>query len=597
MKSSSYRNYAYGFSDVTANSTLGGIDRAFVDDTDEDDTVSLTSTSITQNSTSFAVTANSFDRVFATSTNGGNDSATVTDTSGNDNLAVKESKTTMQFSTGPIGHLEGFSSVTVNASSGGEDSALLYDSALDDTVILNPNSGSISRTGFNTQVNDFEKIVAYNLAGGDDTVTINDSNGDDRLVFDWNKAYLEGNGFKIAASGFNDVTVNANQGGTDLAHVNDTPGNDQLTMNETSTTLTGSGLMFTANNFERVYAYSNTGYDTATLTDSPGNDSFVGRHDWSYFRLPGTLLYVIDYAMVRVHATEGGTDRASLRDSNDKETFTLTPTRTMKQHSDFTTVVDGFEDVYSYSSGGDDVAKFIGSTEDDILIVKPDYSYLHKDGIETFAIGFPTLNVDGNGGANDVARLYDSAGDEWFWENGSYATYNTNGSEYKIEDFDKIHLYGHSGGNNILAEVVDLEAYYQTYGSWTNFIPAQAGSYLFDFSQPDADLTFTDARATLTQGIFPDKITIAFADPTANSSTLSMSVIGTTDKTITIRLATNGNGTITSTGSDVEALINGNSIANSLVHAFSEGTGSGIVEAHVATDIPDGIDPPVPPPS
>jgi|GEM_PF-244331 len=102
------------------------------------------------------------------------------------------------------------------------------------------------------------------------------------------------------------------------------------------------------------------------------------------------------------------------------------------------------------------------------------------------------------------------------------------------------------------------------------------------------DVTFTDVRTgTQTQGI-----TIAYADPGANSSALSVTV-GTDsngDNLITISLATDANGDITTTAADIENLItNGSSAgaiaARALVSAEASGTGAGVVAARTAEEL------------
>ncbi|MCA9039276.1 MAG: hypothetical protein KDA65_02900 [Planctomycetaceae bacterium] len=115
-----------------------------------------------------------------------------------------------------------------------------------------------------------------------------------------------------------------------------------------------------------------------------------------------------------------------------------------------------------------------------------------------------------------------------------------------------------------------------------------AGEVTLDSTNTNADVTFTDARATGTQGLFTNKISVVFVDPSANSQSLSISSIAS--NVITVSLATNGNGTITSTADDIETLINANSTANALVTAAAEGDGSGVVEAITSTQVGDGVD-------
>ncbi|MEZ6045778.1 MAG: flagellin, partial [Planctomycetaceae bacterium] len=109
--------------------------------------------------------------------------------------------------------------------------------------------------------------------------------------------------------------------------------------------------------------------------------------------------------------------------------------------------------------------------------------------------------------------------------------------------------------------------------------------------QQDAGLVFTDARGSATgQGLFTNKISVQLADPGGNNQTLGAT--HTTEangqETIVINLATNGNGTITSTADDVEALINGNATLNALVSAVDNGNGTDTLAAASASLVADG---------
>jgi hypothetical protein len=87
--------------------------------------------------------------------------------------------------------------------------------------------------------------------------------------------------------------------------------------------------------------------------------------------------------------------------------------------------------------------------------------------------------------------------------------------------------------------------------------------------------TGTDNSATYTAkayGASGNAITIAYVDPGANSQALSVSVA---DQNITVSLATNGSGTITSTSALVVAAINASGPAAALVTAAVDGTDGG----------------------
>lgn len=101
------------------------------------------------------------------------------------------------------------------------------------------------------------------------------------------------------------------------------------------------------------------------------------------------------------------------------------------------------------------------------------------------------------------------------------------------------------------------------------------------------DVTFTDARTgTNTQGI-----SVAFAN-NGNSQTLGVTVglDGNGNHLITVNLATDANGDVTSTAADIENFITSNAsagavAARALVSADASGTGAGVVAARAADSL------------
>jgi len=100
----------------------------------------------------------------------------------------------------------------------------------------------------------------------------------------------------------------------------------------------------------------------------------------------------------------------------------------------------------------------------------------------------------------------------------------------------------------------------------------------------DNDLTFEDARTIPTTGT----ISVVLADPGANNAALGV-VVGAADvngnRTITINLATDGGGAITSTAADVANLINNDGTASLYLNVTAGGTGADVVTAAAATPL------------
>lgn len=94
-------------------------------------------------------------------------------------------------------------------------------------------------------------------------------------------------------------------------------------------------------------------------------------------------------------------------------------------------------------------------------------------------------------------------------------------------------------------------------------------------------LTYT----AVTNGVLGNSITIRLVDPGLPSQALSVSVVSSA---ITVSLATDGGGTITSTGNAVKAAINADPVASLLV--LVSGTNGSAVIALVATALAGGTD-------
>ncbi len=100
-------------------------------------------------------------------------------------------------------------------------------------------------------------------------------------------------------------------------------------------------------------------------------------------------------------------------------------------------------------------------------------------------------------------------------------------------------------------------------------------------SNANSDVTLYASAA----GSAGDDISIAFVDPAANNAALSVNVVG---NAVTVNLATDATGTITSTSLQVSNAINA---ATNLVVADYQGAGTGIVEAQALASLAGGTDP------
>jgi hypothetical protein len=141
---------------------------------------------------------------------------------------------------------------------------------------------------------------------------------------------------------------------------------------------------------------------------------------------------------------------------------------------------------------------------------------------------------------------------------------------------------------NALAAGVDLETFpdirecelgttdgVELAGSYASLTTALAGA--------DNDLVFTSTE----RGIVGNGITIRYSDPGANNIPLSVNVTG---EVITIILATDGAGVITSTANSIMAAVNADSLASAMVNVTlaAGNTGTGVVTALAPTGLSGG---------
>ena len=121
-----------------------------------------------------------------------------------------------------------------------------------------------------------------------------------------------------------------------------------------------------------------------------------------------------------------------------------------------------------------------------------------------------------------------------------------------------------------LEEIIEIG--YNALGGYTEHASLQT-----DLLGDDNDLIFT------AQLPGPSGITIAFVDPSANDALLSVSVTG---DAITVNLATDGSGNITSTAKDIRIAIHAHATASDMVYV--EELGEGVVTAMSATGLTGG---------
>ena len=114
-----------------------------------------------------------------------------------------------------------------------------------------------------------------------------------------------------------------------------------------------------------------------------------------------------------------------------------------------------------------------------------------------------------------------------------------------------------------------------------------AATLFVDFAATGSGVTYTGAAA----GTNGNGIRVRYLDPATNSATLAVAVAG---NDITVSLATDASGVITSTAAEVATAVNGEPDASALVTAAEDGSGAGVVAALGYQNLTGGEDEPFP---
>ena len=380
-----------------------------------------------------------------------------------------------------------------------------------------------STAGYAVAVDGMAAINVNGHAG--DVAQFFDSPGNDTFYAyaDYNQsgkslAGMIGSGYANTASGFGTNIGYATNGGSDTASLFDSPGNDTFCAyadyNQSGKPLAGmfgSGYCNLASGFGTNVGYAtNGGSDTASLFDSPGNDTYYACADYNqsgkslsgmfgggYYNLASGFGTNVGYS------TAGGSDTAELFDSPGNDTFYAYGNYNQSGKplagmigSGYSNLASGFAANDGFSTaGGSDTAEFFDSPGNDTFYAYADYNQSGKPlagmlgtGYSNLASGFGTNVGYSTAGGSDAAELFDSPGNDTFY---AYANYNQSGkplagmigSGYAntASGFgtnigyatnggnDTADLYGSSGNNTLYADLAIALLYGNNYAEASGF--------------------------------------------------------------------------------------------------------------------------------
>jgi hypothetical protein len=150
--------------------------------------------------------------------------------------------------------------------------------------------------------------------------------------------------------------------------------------------------------------------DSATLTDSTGNDNFTATATRA--RLTGTGFdLVVNSAGTVTQTFSSGTDRVNLTGTSTTDAVRATTSKIDLTGTGYRISTRGFDSATVNSGGGNDRAELQGSAGEDSVVASRSSAGLNSAGTSVTLNGFATLSLDAGLG-NDRLLLVDSAGND-----------------------------------------------------------------------------------------------------------------------------------------------------------------------------------------
>jgi len=285
--------------------------------------------------------------------------------------------------------------------------------------------------------------VFYDGGPGGNRATVRGSSGKETAEVALGATTFTGSNLDVRISNAARVALYA-QGGGDTATLQDSPWDDSLLSNPTYSALSGRSFNHYVVGFAEVTTWATYGSDKVTIQDSPGNDTFQAGPTYAQMSGLGYLNLSYRFDSVAAYANAGN-DTAKLFDSAGNDTLKASPGYAQLFGAGFSNLAKNFESVYAYGSSGSDTAYLYDSAGNDVLKAMPVYSTLSGPGYYLYARQFDYVHAYAGDGS-DVAYLYDSAGRDALQTTDTYASLRGSGFFYKANAFDKVIASGAAGG-------------------------------------------------------------------------------------------------------------------------------------------------------
>lgn len=253
---------------------------------------------------------------------------------------------------------------------------------------------------------------------------------------------------EIDAIGFENVSVDA-VAGVAQARFHDSSGNDLFSANAAMAKMSGAGFVHTLRGLNtggesNIYAYSQSGHDSATLFGTAGDDRMNALADRTILKAGVDKWVLKSFEQLAVDG-RGGNDVAILHDSAGNDVFELRPGAATVNSTARSIAASNFESVHAFASTGFDRVRFFDSAGDDMFVASADGYRMAGNGFVHSARGFDVFSAFATEG-DDRAVIRDSIWNDSLAINGTSATLTNQSFTAYATGFDRIAAVSGRGG-------------------------------------------------------------------------------------------------------------------------------------------------------
>ena len=231
-------------------------------------------------------------------------------------------------------------------------------------------------------------------------------------------------------------------------NIEGTSEDDWVTFNSVTREISVNGVV-TSIPFEttKIHFYGKGGIDHVTFVGDPDEDEFAVLQGTEMTVSGVTYFFAAhDVAELEFESTSRS-DTCVIFDSDAQERLTSTPTLVQLMGDVSLHRATNVQDVYIFSSGGDDSASMRGSDESERVNSNMQSQLIRMTGDEFFQSlsGFGIVRADGGVGETDFANVVDSSSQDIAYFRSDFGRFLNDTTDYTIRGFEKANFWSGSG--------------------------------------------------------------------------------------------------------------------------------------------------------